>query len=123
MTYLGGAMVKKTVIILVVILGLLMISVPQSFAGGYGHYGRHFGGHYGNGGLYAAGAIVGGLLLGSVIAAAVAPPPPQPVYVYPAPPDAYDYGAPAGEWVIVPGRWLNGRWIPSHRVWVPVDPY
>jgi hypothetical protein len=30
--------------------------------------------------------------------------------------------APPGEWVQVPGRWVDGRWVPSHKVWVPVNP-
>jgi hypothetical protein len=29
---------------------------------------------------------------------------------------------PPGEWVVVPGRWVSGRWVPSHRAWVPVNP-
>jgi hypothetical protein len=33
-----------------------------------------------------------------------------------------DVQNPPGEWVTVPGRWVNGRWVPSHRVWVPVNP-
>ncbi len=30
--------------------------------------------------------------------------------------------SPPGEWVTVPGQWSDGRWVPSHRVWVPVNP-
>ncbi len=30
--------------------------------------------------------------------------------------------APPGEWVTVPGRWVDGKWVPAHRVWVPVNP-
>lgn len=29
---------------------------------------------------------------------------------------------PPGEWVTVPGGWSGGRWVPAHRVWVPVNP-
>jgi hypothetical protein len=29
---------------------------------------------------------------------------------------------PPGEWVTVPGQWSGGKWVPSHRVWVPVNP-
>ena len=29
---------------------------------------------------------------------------------------------PAGHWVDVPGQWVNGKWVPSHKVWVPVNP-
>lgn len=24
-----------------------------------------------------------------------------------------------GYWVTVPGQWVNGQWVPEHRVWVP----
>ena len=30
--------------------------------------------------------------------------------------------APPGQWVDVPGQWHNGKWVPAHRVWVPVNP-
>jgi hypothetical protein len=30
--------------------------------------------------------------------------------------------APPGQWVTVPGGWVNGTWVPSHREWVPVNP-
>jgi len=29
---------------------------------------------------------------------------------------------PPGHWVDVPGQWVNGKWVPSHKVWVPVNP-
>jgi hypothetical protein len=29
---------------------------------------------------------------------------------------------PPGQWVDVPGQWSGGRWVPSHKVWVPVNP-
>jgi hypothetical protein len=29
---------------------------------------------------------------------------------------------PPGQWVDVPGQWINGKWVPSHKVWVPVNP-
>ena len=32
------------------------------------------------------------------------------------------YESPPGQWVQVPGRWVNGQWVPSHQVWVPVNP-
>lgn len=40
---------------------------------------------------------------------------------------AQAYGArydecPPGKWIEVPGRWKDGKWVPSHRVWVPQDP-
>jgi hypothetical protein len=30
--------------------------------------------------------------------------------------------APPGRWVEVPGQWAGGKWVPAHRVWVPVNP-
>jgi uncharacterized membrane protein YebE (DUF533 family) len=45
--------------------------------------------------------------------------PPQ-TYGPAQPPPASE--APPGEWVTVPGRWQGGRWVPAHRVWVPVNP-
>jgi uncharacterized protein YcfJ len=30
--------------------------------------------------------------------------------------------SPPGEWITVPGQWVGGKWIPSHRAWVPVNP-
>jgi hypothetical protein len=29
---------------------------------------------------------------------------------------------PPGEWDEIPGQWVNGKWIPAHRAWVPVNP-
>jgi outer membrane lipoprotein SlyB len=29
---------------------------------------------------------------------------------------------PPGKWVEIPGQWSNGKWVPAHRVWVPVNP-
>jgi hypothetical protein len=75
-------------------------------------------------------------------------PPPQGVYVYPEPQQPYaspdpafieqysrqketetypgpayssreNMGSPPGSWVIVPGQWVQGHWVPAHNVWVP----
>jgi len=27
-----------------------------------------------------------------------------------------------GRWITVPGSWVAGRWVPSHREWVPANP-
>lgn len=37
------------------------------------------------------------------------------------PPRIYE-DCPPGRWMEVPGRWVGGKWVPRHRVWVPVDP-
>jgi hypothetical protein len=54
---------------------------------------------------------------------------PEPVYVVPelanrayAYPDpsytAKPEAPPAGEWVVVPGQWVNGKWVPEHKAWI-----
>jgi hypothetical protein len=72
------------------------------------------------------GALTGGAIGNSYDAAYYrnAGPPPQPgppnAYVppeYPGPP-----GSPRGHWEMMPGQWIDGRWIPQHRVWVPYTP-
>ena len=34
----------------------------------------------------------------------------------------YTREAPPGRWVEVPGQWAGGKWVPTHTVWVPVNP-
>lgn len=29
---------------------------------------------------------------------------------------------PSGYWADVPGQWVSGKWVPSHKVWVPANP-
>lgn len=29
---------------------------------------------------------------------------------------------PPGQWIEIPGQWKDGKWVPAHRVWVPVNP-
>jgi hypothetical protein len=122
----------KIKVFLIVVLGIttvLAYALPSMARGPYPYYGGHYyGHHHGSGGAYIAGAIVGGILLGSLISAVTAPTyyarQPEPAYAYPpSSGSSYDYNAPPGEWVVVPGKWVNGKWVPSHRVWVPVDPY
>jgi len=130
-------MKRQIALLLVTSLALSLAFAPLSYAGhsyrGGGHGYHHGGGHHGGYGYYAAGALVGGLLLGTVIGSAISQPQyvaPAPAYAYPAPAGTYAYPAsrgygdqePPGEWVTVPGRWVNGKWVPSHRVWIPVEP-
>ncbi len=93
----------------------------------HSNYSHHNGSYYN--GWAIAGAAVGGVLLGAVIGSAVAAPryaaAPAPAYAYP---DStygtrYQSEAPPGEWVMVPGKWVNGKWVSAHRAWVPVNPY
>lgn len=59
-----------------------------------------------------------------------APPPvsPQTTQPYAGPqsygfggvqPSAQSVGAAPGQWILVPGQWIGGEWVPAHRVWVP----
>lgn len=69
--------------------------------------------------------LVGGLVLGGILAAVLSQPsyastPSTPSYTYPT--ASYEAQQPPGEWVHVPGRWVEGRWVPEHNVWVPVNP-
>jgi hypothetical protein len=116
-------MKQRIAVILIVVSLMLVAYAPGSHA-----WSRHHHQHRSNAGLYVAGALAGGLILGTVIGTAVS----QPRYVYPAPAATYPSAAPGegyyaeeppGEWVSVPGRWVRGRWVPAHRVWIPVNPY
>jgi hypothetical protein len=111
-------------------LAVLVFSVVFAQSG-YAWHDR--GGGRGDAGLYAAGALVGGLLLGTAIGVAVnhpryivppayASPASAPVYANPAAPSVYSQDGPPGEWVMVPGRWIDSRWVPAHKVWIPVNP-
>ncbi len=77
-----------------------------------------------------AGTLIGaagGTLLGAVIGNAVDQD--QAYRAYDARRQRYAYAAPAdpqeqppGQWIMAPGQWIRGRWVPPHRVWVPVNP-
>ena len=128
-------MKKVLSIALLVLLGLSLIVAHPTYS-----YAR--GGH---GAGWFVGGLALGTILGSSVRpyyygpSYVYPAPvyvyPRPAYVYPGPvyvtPEvanrAYAYpdpaysardDAPAGEWVTVPGQWVEGRWVPQHKVWV-----
>jgi hypothetical protein len=81
-------------------------------------------------GAWVPGAIIGGMIFGAAISHAFHPPvyvERRPVYVYP-PERAYPYpyrgdeepgGGRSGYWAHIPGMWIDGRWVPPHRTWVP----
>jgi hypothetical protein len=119
----------KTKIMVTLIACTLLLAATPSFS---------YAGHHHGGGAYIAAPLIGGLLAGAIIGSALSQPryvAPQPVYayqptrIYAPPPPAVPYGPayveapPPGQWVIVPERWVNGRWVPAHRAWVPVNPY
>jgi hypothetical protein len=132
----GGRKMKKMVaLMLAVVLGVSLVYPVAAQAGHYyvvkNYHGpaRHYSSHSYYDGWAVAGAAVGGALLGVVIGSAVASPryvaAPAPAYAGPdrACSSGYESETPPGEWVTVPGKWVNGKWVPSHRVWIPVNPY
>ena len=40
---------------------------------------------------------------------------------YPASNQVTPEDQPPGQWVQVPGQWIGGKWVPAHKVWVPVN--
>jgi hypothetical protein len=107
----------KKKLVAVMLIGLtLMLAVPQR---GEAH-----------GAYWVPGAIIGGMILGAAVSHAFLPPvyvEQRPVYVYP-PARAYPYPYGGGEepgryrsgyWAQVPGMWIDGRWVPPHRAWIP----
>lgn len=51
----------------------------------------------------------------------VAPEPPNRAYAYPDPSYVEANRGPSGEWITVPGQWVEGKWVPEHKTWVPAD--
>jgi hypothetical protein len=122
-------MKQKILMVLIVILGISFVLPTTSFAwrgGGWGPYRSH-GWHHP--GVYVGTSFVSPWYVPAPVYTYPAPvvyvnPVPQPVYAYPDPGFTGQYTAenPPGQWVIVPDQWVNGKWIPSHRVWVAVNP-
>jgi len=46
----------------------------------------------------------------------------QPGAAYPSSSQVRPEDQPPGQWVEVPGQWIGGKWVPAHKVWVPVNP-
>lgn len=70
-----------------------------------------------------AGVIGGNAVDQSVANERVAVASQQPISTATAYPQAgQQLEPPPGQWVDVPGQWAGGRWVPSHKVWVPVNP-
>jgi hypothetical protein len=129
-------MKKRISVVLVLLVGLI-ISLPSTgytWRNGY-YYGR--GGCYGGCGYSNdwgwAAAIAGSVIAAGVIASVIANQKPliyidqRSAYAYPDPDFTAKYGAtppansPPGEWVLVPGQWVNGVWVDDHEVWVSRD--
>lgn len=75
--------------------------------------------------------LVGALVIGAMNQSPRQPSVPQPVsyrpidtsrpYAAPDPDFVARYGKnePSGEWIIVPGQQVGGKWVPAHRILVP----
>ena len=112
---------------------------PGPFIGGFAPFfpgppppAYYYGGRYRDydDGLAIAGIAVGGAILTGIIISALTQPsntnpnyPPSGSRAY-ASPDRTSRAPndPPGEWVTVQGQWVNGKWVPAHKVWVPVNP-
>jgi hypothetical protein len=46
----------------------------------------------------------------------------QQAGTYPSSSQVTPQDQPPGQWVEVPGQWIGGKWVPAHKVWVPVNP-
>jgi|WetSurMetagenome_2_1015567.scaffolds.fasta_scaffold729291_1 hypothetical protein len=113
-----------TVVMIAVVVALLIFPSP-GMARGYRSHGH---GHGDLGWVGPAAIIAGGLLLGTAIISSTQR---APVYAYPTPPSqGYTYTDPSyyppqissGQWVMVPGQWVNDNWVPQHEVWVQSTP-
>ena len=135
-------MKRSILVVLVLLLGLVLAlpEVSDARRGGGGFRGggyRYYGGYYGWYGprVLIAPGFVDPYYYGSPYYA-YPPPyavPPPDVYASPAPPPAYAYPDPTvseqyrnrqpasdqGEWITVPGQWVNGTWVGEHQVRVP----
>ncbi|HEX2964958.1 MAG TPA: hypothetical protein VHO84_04205 [Syntrophorhabdaceae bacterium] len=84
----------------------------------------------GNDALLVAGVALGGIALGAVIGNLMSRQQAAKEVVYTEPayaPQTTIYGnsgydSPPGQWVTVAGQWVNGKWVPAHSVWIPVNP-
>ncbi|HEX2964731.1 MAG TPA: hypothetical protein VHO84_03050 [Syntrophorhabdaceae bacterium] len=129
---------KTFLIIVTVVLAFSMIMPSAGHAWGRHHPAVHV--HYGWGpaAIIAGTWLTGALVLGAISRASQPPQQPAVVYVQPGatvyatpapPPPATPYSNPnptfdsgTGEWVTVPGQWVNGTWVPQHTVFVPRNP-
>jgi hypothetical protein len=64
--------------------------------------------------MYAKGNQIPGVVTRTRTIHTVPPPPPPPGYAAKPQSDS------PGEWVTVPGMWVDGRWVPSHKAWAPL---
>ncbi len=79
--------------------------------------------------LYMGAAFVNPLIFSPPVyvsqpTVAYARPVVTPAYAYPdvGLTGQYTGENPPGEWITLPGQWVNGQWVPSHKTWVPVNP-
>lgn len=132
----------KRILILLCIVGLLVslgACAPMAQQGGYDQ--SRYNTQKGALGGAAVGAIAGqaigrnteGTLIGAVIGTALGAlignaadqshvaareRVQQPAVAYPN----QQQQPPPGQWVTVPGKWVSGKWVPPHQIWMPVNP-
>jgi hypothetical protein len=102
--------------------------------GGHGYYGGGYRTYRGYGYWYGPPSYVGPWFFPywyvTIVPPIYATPPPvalpalQPPYAYPDPAFVEKYGGTnsaqdSGEWVTVPGQYVDGTWVKEHKVWVP----
>jgi hypothetical protein len=134
---------------LVLLISFSMIFPSLSYCWPYGHYQPHkhhyrYGGccngcgYHRYNGWGVGGAIAGGIIIGVVVGNLLThstrydyvsrrtyePTQSRVAYACPDPGFVARYSKkkPPGEWIIVPGQLVDEKWVPEHKVWVPVDP-
>lgn len=145
----GRSTMKKIfVVMMVLVVGFMFVSPTIGYSGpwdrypsqrgpaayGYGHYGqqpyypaydRHERSRNNNDALLVAGVALGGIALGALLGTVMSQQNTTREVVYSNPtytqPSGYStaYNSSSGQWVTVAGQWVNGKWVPSHTVWVP----
>ena len=123
---------KALTMALVLVVGIMLVYPTAGFSYDRGHYrpAPRYSSHGGNG-LAIAGVALGAIAIGAIIGSVMSQPREttrEVVYTEPAYAQTSGYGPaygreePLGQWVMVPGQWVNGQWIPDHQAWVPVNP-
>ncbi len=134
---------KGTITIVLIASFIVFMMIPSS---GYSwhRYPVHHHGHVYFYGWVPAAIIAGTFLTSAIILSSTYERPrpsyrPPAAYMDPGPPAYYPlpgqaYAAPdpeftakysknqAGEWVTIPGQWVENTWVPQHKVFVPANP-
>jgi hypothetical protein len=122
---------KKFLLLIVFLFLLLSLALPAESR----YYGGHY--YYGHHGWYGPRVFFGTSLIIPWYFPVASPayvysqpvvnntPAPNQTYAYPDPEFIANYKKsenPPGEWVTVPGQWVNSTWVPPHKAQVSVNP-